>query len=817
MSERVPSIRVTDPQSRDAALTLAQSPQHENSWDGEFRRPTTPASRNGGSRPSSSQGPTSPNTKFTTLSGNAAHQTNGQPPRAGEPRQETIAVDPLSQHIMDRTNTGHLSPTVVRPSSPSANSDNTTERSHSNDMSAMPAPVRTDTGTKVAKTKEKGVSFLNRIMGNKKKDHVDIPDDRSEYSDHRPEGAQAQVFAQPVDNIEYNPTHPQPPAYIKVRARNRKTKDFDRLFLAQELRADPASQENVSTTPNTSRRRSSTAATSGLNTVWAMEFSKDGKYLATAGHDKVVRIWAVLASPEARHGEDRRDSTSTQNSGRPNVRLSAQVFKNKPIKEFAGHEATILDLTWSKNNFLLSSSMDKTVRLWHLSRNECLCTFKHNDFVPSIAFHPKDDRFFLAGSLDCKLRLWSIPDKHVAYWCQTNDMITAVAFTPDGKHAMAGCLNGMCMFYETEGLKYQTQIHVRSAHGKNAKGSKITGIQAVQHPPHSSSGEVKLLISSNDSRVRMYNFRDKGLEIKFKGCENGSSQIRASMTDDHRYVCCGSEDNRAYIWPLQTDPNERRDKRPVESFQAHNTIVTCVCFAPSKTRQVLGKSEDPIYDVCNPPPVTLMSRAERAQSQSSSRPPSIHINGTARPSMDHESSTLKRPEESAGQITRSTHKAGNIIVTADYAGTIKVFRQDCAFVKRRRVDNSDAGSGFMKRVGSINIGRTNSMKTKGSNRSLGSGRDSFTHAPNSGSDRILSWRQNISDAPNGRNGSTPSISSRKGARASSPRKSSSQLSVGTKDKNGSLSPTLNNSHPESPHTAPLPHPNPTTTLSLIHI
>lgn len=29
-----------------------------------------------------------------------------------------------------------------------------------------------------------------------------------------------------------------------------------------------------------------------------------------------------------------------------------------------------------QNNFLLSSSMDKTVRLWHVSRDECLCAFQ---------------------------------------------------------------------------------------------------------------------------------------------------------------------------------------------------------------------------------------------------------------------------------------------------------------------------------------------------------------------------------------------------------------------------------------------------------
>lgn len=69
---------------------------------------------------------------------------------------------------------------------------------------------------------------------------------------------------------------------------------------------------------------------------------------------------------------------------------------------YNGHKADILDVAWSKNHFLLSSSMDKTVLLWHVSRVECLCIFRHVDFVTTIQFHPRDDRYFLSGSLDGK-------------------------------------------------------------------------------------------------------------------------------------------------------------------------------------------------------------------------------------------------------------------------------------------------------------------------------------------------------------------------------------------------------------------------------
>ena len=45
-----------------------------------------------------------------------------------------------------------------------------------------------------------------------------------------------------------------------------------------------------------------------------------------------------------------------------------QVFMERPFCEYSGHTSDLLDVSWSKNYFILTSSMDKTVRLWHISR-----------------------------------------------------------------------------------------------------------------------------------------------------------------------------------------------------------------------------------------------------------------------------------------------------------------------------------------------------------------------------------------------------------------------------------------------------------------
>ncbi|KAI3769253.1 hypothetical protein L6452_00354 [Arctium lappa] len=356
------------------------------------------------------------------------------------------------------------------------------------------------------------------------------------------------------------------PERVRVRQYGKSCKDLTALYKTQEIQAHNGS-------------------------IWTIKFSLDGKYLASAGEDCLIHVWQVGSSD--RKGdllfdkqEDGNLNVLLMSNGSPEPtslssnldslpekkrrgRLSISrksisldqilvpdtmfALSEKPVCSFNGHLDDVLDLSWSKSQHLLSSSMDKTVRLWQLSSKSCLKIFSHSDYVTCIQFNPVDDRYFISGSLDAKVRIWSIPDRQVVDWNDLHEMVTAACYTPDGQAALVGSYKGSCRLYNTTENKLQQkgQINLQNKK-KKPHHKKITGFQFA---PGSSS---EVLITSADSRIRVVDGVD--LVHKFKGFRNTNSQISAYLAANGRYVVCASEDSQVYVWKHEGDSRASRNK-----------------------------------------------------------------------------------------------------------------------------------------------------------------------------------------------------------------------------------------------------------------
>jgi WD40 repeat protein len=402
----------------------------------------------------------------------------------------------------------------------------------------------------------------------------------------------------------------------------------------------------------------------GAATIWTADFSLSGRYLAVAGRDRTIKLFKVITTDDERMVQQMHDSQQVPTS----KSYSAPVFLSTPIREFKGHSGEALTLSWSKNDFLLSGSTDKTVRLWHPSQPNCLRVFQHDKTVTSVAFHPIDDRFFLSGSFDATLRLWDIPGMSIVYSLPVADIITAVAFTPGGKVAICGTFNGTCIFLNTKGLTQINRLSIRSPEINSNACFKITGLQTSNPPDNfETPGQATLMITTNDSRVRIYRLSDNGLETTLEGIRNQSSQIHARFNDNGDYAICGSEGDEVHIWHLGSSEL----KEPYERFHTHSEVVTNAIMAPMATRQLIDLSKDPIYDLCN-------SCAPGLDDLYSS------TNHAARLSQTSFRSSTKGKVRTISESATDRHPHGHIIVTTDTMGKIKVYRQDCAFSNRHQ-------------------------------------------------------------------------------------------------------------------------------------
>ncbi|KAK3030635.1 hypothetical protein RJ639_035839, partial [Escallonia herrerae] len=332
--------------------------------------------------------------------------------------------------------------------------------------------------------------------------------------------------------------------------------------------------------------------------ILAMKFSPDGQYLASAGEDSIVRVWRVV--------EDERPSTFDIQNADPSClyfslnHLSKLAPVNvekgmigelkrmkkssdsacvifppkllrimeKPVHEFHGHSNEVLALAWSKKGCLLSSSVDKTVRLWKVGCDQCLRVFSHNNYVTCIDFNPVDDNYFISGSIDGKVRFWEVHGCHVIDWIDIREIVTAVCFFPDGKGCIVGSMDGNCRFYDIIGNRLQPGAQICLQGKKKLPGKRITGFQFCPCDP------TKVMVTSADSQVRI--LCNAVVICKYKGVRSSGSQMSASFTSDGKHIFSVAEDSNVFMWNYNSQDRTSSRARTIsscESFLSDNASI----------------------------------------------------------------------------------------------------------------------------------------------------------------------------------------------------------------------------------------------------
>jgi WD40 repeat protein len=165
--------------------------------------------------------------------------------------------------------------------------------------------------------------------------------------------------------------------------------------------------------------------------VYSLSFSPDGKYLASGGRDKLVRIWDT--------------STWTQ------------------IKSYTYHTDSVFTVFFTQDgNFTLSGSADGRVMLVRWSDAKLTHEFAgHNGMVNRLAVSP-DGTKFVSGGEDMIVRVWSLSSYSQLYALSGHSgSIKSVAFSPNGKIIATGSSDKTLKLWDAGS---GSEIHTFSSH-----------------------------------------------------------------------------------------------------------------------------------------------------------------------------------------------------------------------------------------------------------------------------------------------------------------------------------------------------------------
>ncbi|GLT26280.1 hypothetical protein SLA2020_013620 [Shorea laevis] len=277
--------------------------------------------------------------------------------------------------------------------------------------------------------------------------------------------------------------------------------------------------------------------------VWFLQFSHNGKYLASSSNDGSAIIWEV-------------DS---------NRGLSSK-------HKLSGHQKPISSVSWSPDDQqLLTCGVEEVIRCWDVSSGECLHVYeKAGSGTVSCGWFP-DGKWIFSGVNDKTICMWELDGKEVECWKgQRTLKISDLEVTNDGKQIISICRETAILLLDRE-AKVERLIE---------EDQTITSFSL-------SRDNRFLLVNLLNQEIHLWNIDgDVKLVCKYKGHKRTRFVIRSCFGGlDQAFVASGSEDSQVYIW-------HRGTGELIEALPGHSGAVNCVSWNPVNPHMLASASDD---------------------------------------------------------------------------------------------------------------------------------------------------------------------------------------------------------------------------------
>ncbi|GAU91967.1 hypothetical protein RvY_04122 [Ramazzottius varieornatus] len=264
--------------------------------------------------------------------------------------------------------------------------------------------------------------------------------------------------------------------------------------------------------------------------VNAVRWSASGRYFATGGSDRKVKLWEL--SP----------------SGLPEVKGT-----------LTGSNAAVMSVEFdSAESLIVASSNDFAARVWTISDQRLRHTLTgHSGKILACKFFSGSNRV-VSGSHDRTLKLWDLRSRActqtIFAGSSCNDLVCY-----GSQNIISGHFDKKIRFWDTRTENAVNEILLFG---------RITSLDL-------SPDSLYLLACSRDDTLKVIDIRNNQVTVTLhaEGFKIGCDWCRAVFSPDGQYVMAGSNDGVLYVWNLVTGRHDNVEKVLKEGHK--DTITAC--------------------------------------------------------------------------------------------------------------------------------------------------------------------------------------------------------------------------------------------------
>jgi WD40 repeat protein len=282
--------------------------------------------------------------------------------------------------------------------------------------------------------------------------------------------------------------------------------------------------------------------------IKAVAISVDGRYAASGGKDKTVRVWNLASGKEVQnfpghngqvwgvvfHPNNQQVLSSCWDAsqGASFVRLW-DIKTGKESKRFT-HPKDVNGVAITRDGSRILSGCDnENAFLWNTSTGEEIRRYGgFKNFVYAVAFAP-DGRHIACGSEDRSLRVFDMgTGQPVKIWEQLADPVLAVAFSPDSRYVFSSGSNAIQQF------EIATGKEVRRFEGHTGRALSMA----------LSVDGRRLVTGGDDGTVRFWDVATGKQLHLFKGHTQAVNSV--AISNDGRHAVSAGLDKTVRLWGL---------------------------------------------------------------------------------------------------------------------------------------------------------------------------------------------------------------------------------------------------------------------------